>query len=324
MSTPKDSLDQHFVPSRPRSEAPPPEGHAVEAKEAVDSGLDSCAADVFHVLGNRRHIFGIHISGLHIRLYLYDRAGVVFTTPLHLERDARIVVSALARLQMLDAFELGVEPFFHPSPSPSLSVSGDTFRSVVGRIVQVEDQWFKITDIINSTFSPFGRGTAVYGVVLVDNPKSKKKPGTGISPPAPSQPARKSARISAKAGLLRPPADTTSHHGCLPHSYPAIAPNEALVLKISWQLRSRHSEDEFLRMAASAGVAGVVRLYGSTVAGRLSDGLRARLVKSHQYYDRELRVQILGPRCTKLKNVKDVEDFKTAFRSLVRGEHLMP
>ena len=89
---------------------------------------------------------------------------------------------------------------------------------------------------------------------------------------------------------------------------------------MSWQLLSRQSEDAFLCLAESCGVEGVIRLYASTVAGRLSQGVRGRLAREDDYYDRELRVQVLGPRCTKLKNVKDIEDFKTAFRSLVRGE----
>ena len=50
-------------------------GNGGEREEAPDAGLDSSAADVFHTLGNRRHVYGIHISGLQVRFYLYDRAG---------------------------------------------------------------------------------------------------------------------------------------------------------------------------------------------------------------------------------------------------------
>ena len=293
-----------------------------EPEEAPDAGLDSCAADVFHHLGNRRHVYGIHITGLQVRFYLYDRTGVIKTTPLHLEKDARTVISTLLRFEMLDAFELGVESFFHPDfDSSSASAPVDPFSAVVGQVVKVEDRRFKITDIINSTYSRFGRGTAVYGVVLADDPK-KSSSRRGKPVKATTQPLRKSTRISAKTQSSKPPPGGGKHPGNPPKSSPLIQPNEQLVLKMSWQLLSRHSEDAFLRLAESCGVEGVVRLYGSTVAGRLSQGVRGRLVQPGEYNDRELRVQVLGPRCTKLKNVKNVEDFKTAFRSLVQSKFI--
>ena len=278
--------------------------------------FDAYASDVFHLSANRRHIYGIHVSGLHIRFYYYDRAGVIKTTPLHLESDARAVVSTLLRLQTLDAFQLGVESFFHPRPVYPWP-SGNIFSSIVGQVVEVEARRFKITDIISSSFSRFGRGTSVYGAVLVSDAKGKAQKA---APPPPSRtapnPIRKSARISAqqKPVLPKQRAQDAAVDASL-----TIDPNEPLVLKMSWQLRSRQSEDALLRLAAAEGVEGLIRLYGSTTVGCLSHGVRGQLLRPDEYHDRELRVQILGPRCTKLKNVKDVEHFKTAFRSLVQG-----
>ena len=289
-----------------------------EEYETEDGALDAYVSDVLHLAANRRHIYGIHVSGLHIRFYYYDRVGVIKTTPLHLESDARLIISTLLRLQTLDAFQLGVEPFFHPRPVHPRS-SRDLFSSVVGQVVEVEGRRFKITDVISSSFSRFGRGTTVYGAALVGDGKGKER-SQKVAPSPPTRvapnPTRKSARISAQ----RKNAPSKQTRGAPLDDGATVDPNESLVLKMSWQLRSRHSEDDFLRLAAAEGVEGVIRLYGATTVECLSDGARGRLVRTDEYHDRELRIQVLGPRCSKLKNVKDVEHFKTAFRSLVQGE----
>lgn len=95
-----------------------------------------------------------------------------------------------------------------------------------------------------------------------------------------------------------------------------------VVLKLSWQLPSSNSEEEMLKVAAERGVQGIARLYRSATVCRLSEGLRGRLVPAKLYADRELRVQVTGPRATLLAEVEDLETFKTAFRSLVTGASL--
>lgn len=92
-----------------------------------------------------------------------------------------------------------------------------------------------------------------------------------------------------------------------------------VILKLSWQLPSSNSEDDLLKLAAERGVKGIARLYRSATACRLSDGIRGRLMPAKLYADRELRIQVTGPRATLLAEVEDLETFKTAFRSLVTG-----
>ena len=92
-----------------------------------------------------------------------------------------------------------------------------------------------------------------------------------------------------------------------------------VAVKMSWHITSSHSEDELLRLAEERGVQGVVRLYRSTVAHRVSEGLRSRLIPTSMYADRELRVQVIGPLARPLYEVGNLETFKTAFRSLVKS-----
>ncbi|KAF8323590.1 uncharacterized protein EI90DRAFT_3292308 [Cantharellus anzutake] len=106
-------------------------------------------------------------------------------------------------------------------------------------------------------------------------------------------------------------------HG--PENDPAI-PNSVIV-KCAWQPILKHNEDELFRIAHARGVEGIARLYGSTIVGRLSEGTRGRLCDQRYYQDRELRVQVMGPRCVPLYKVKDHNHFKMAFISLVQAHH---
>lgn len=89
---------------------------------------------------------------------------------------------------------------------------------------------------------------------------------------------------------------------------------------LSWHIPRSQREDELLRIAEECGVQGVVRLYGSVIARRVSEGLRSRLVPTSMYADRELRVQVIGPLARPLYEIGDLETFKTAFRSLVKSK----
>lgn len=146
-----------------------------------------------------------------------------------------------------------------------------------GFYVDVDDTPFYAESLLH-TGSLYGRGTAVYEAIPV---------------------------TQAIEGPRVPITD-----------YNCGIPSE-VVLKMSWQLPSSRSEDTLLRLAEQRGVQGIAKLHKFAVLGRLSDGLRGRLVPETMYADRELRVQILGPRAKPLAQVGDKETFKTAFRSLV-------
>jgi hypothetical protein len=148
-----------------------------------------------------------------------------------------------------------------------------------GFYIDVDDTSFYAESLLHAG-SLYGRGTAVYEAM-------------------PVVPAIEGPRVSVT-------------------DYSCGVPDE-VVLKISWQLPSSRSEDALLRLAEERGAQGIAKLYKSTILGRLSDGLRGRLVPATMYADRELRVQVLGPRAKPLAQVEDKETFKTAFRSLVAG-----
>lgn len=321
--------EQNYEAEEPEDEGSDSSESSEPPKPRLDSYLSACAANVFHATGNRRYILGIHASGLRIRFYMFDRAGVVYTLPLQLDqpRDARAFVSAILCLSLLSPIQLGLEPLFRvsslstPRLSPYVSLS-----SATNSLVQVQDEEFVVEDLIKSVYGCHGRGTTIIGVRLGAKPRT----------PTNQQPVdrRSRAKIPRK-GLIRrlkftaqrkrKSRKSTSDPSLSLHDHDsglrASIPNgERLVMKLSWQIRSRQSEDALLLLAHEKGVEGVIRLYRSCVAGRLSDGPRGKLVPKGMYVDRELRVQILGPRCIPLKHVADLEDFKQAFRSLVTSK----
>ena len=293
------------------------------ADPIYDSLLETWAGEAFQASGNRRHVLGLLVSEFKIRFYYYDRAGAIYTQPLDIENsdDALLFVGAMISLSMLSPFDLGLEPFFAPAPrtpffyTPSLAslsphrssaLSWTDLSKVEGKRIHVDGQEFIVEDRISSTHSLFGRGTTVYGVRPVLPTSSEPPPSLT---PLQTPPLRSDRR-------RQPFVKASSHHNSPPIT-------QRLILKMSWQILSRQSEDVLLRLAEERGVQGVIRLYKSTVVGRLSTGLRGRMVPKTLYIDRELRIQILGPRCIPLKRVGDTADFKVAFRSLVEGELLL-
>lgn len=114
------------------------------------------------------------------------------------------------------------------------------------------------------------------------------------------------------------PALSDASGSPVPQTIPEV-PAE-VVLKMSWQVCGSPSEEELLRLAAERGVQGIVHLYKSATFARLSKGIRGKLVPVTMYADRELRIQVIGPRATPLFKVVDNETFRTAFKSLVNGE----
>lgn len=286
-----------------------------------DSFLERWASEALHATGNRRHIIGLLVSGFKMRFYFYDRAGAICTQPLDIENlnDARLFVGAIISLSMLSPFDLGLEPFFAPAPrtpffctpiysaAPSCprttSVSWTDLEKAQGKVVHVAGQDFIVEDLIMSTPSLFGRGTTVYGV----RPALPTPYLDPISHGLPSKPSLHQDDRRERRSFA-----TSPHHSTIPIE-------EKLILKLSWQVLSRQSEDDLLRLAEERGVEGVIRLYKSAVVGRLSNGLRGKMVPKGLYIDRELRIQILGPRCIPLKRVGDVNDIKIAFRSLLKG-----
>lgn len=285
-------------------------------KRRIDTKLKVWATEVFRATGNRRHVIGIFASSFNIRFYFYDRAGIIYTEALQIQNteDAVDFVSAVISLSLVSPFNLGMEPFFAPSPRlphhhpafrppPRFFNSWTDLSNAEGAIIQVDGVDFIIEDLIMSSGAIHGRGTTVFGV----------------------RPAPTVSSVSSDPLLLRKSArqaDIRSRcpHSSLPQTLPPL--DGRLILKLAWQVPSRQSEDALLRLAQEKGVEGVIKPYKSATLERLSKGFRGKLVPKKMYVDRELRVQILGPRSIPLKRVVDIQVFKEAFRSLVQGGFL--
>ena len=286
----------------------------------LDEDLEEWAAEVFRASGNRRHLIGIQASGSDVRFYFYDRAGLIYTEALqlHLEEDAILFVGAVLSLSMISPLRLGLDPLFastlrtpyHLNPGLPLPPSQPTstwgsLTNPEGAMIRVDGVNFIVEDLIMSTGQLYGRGTTVFGI------RPALFPTLLITPDETPLPHRRTSQTKDPA---------RSSHRQLHQSLMPL--NGRLILKLAWQVPSRQSEDELLILAQAKGVDGVVKLYKSATLERLSIGFRGRLVPKKMYIDRELRVQILGPRCIPLRHVSDIEDFKEAFRSLVRGQSL--
>ncbi|KAF8336888.1 uncharacterized protein EI90DRAFT_3044009 [Cantharellus anzutake] len=94
-----------------------------------------------------------------------------------------------------------------------------------------------------------------------------------------------------------------------------------VVVKCSWQLIAKHSEDKLYRLANQRGVKGLATLHTSCTVALLSEGVRGDLCANHTYRDRELRVQVLSPFCVPLYAVKNINTFQMAFISLIEAHH---
>lgn len=281
----------------------------------IDARLRMWATEVFSSCGNRRHVIGIHASCFDIRFYFFDRTGVIYTEALQIGQTADAVsfVAAIIGMSLVSPFQLGLDPFFAPSPrlpwcKPSPDVLSPTnfmwtdLVHVEGAVVRVDGMDFVIEDLIMSSESIHGRGTTVFGVRPAVRADFVHSPSIQAD-----SPSRRSVRETKPR---------------LPHSSlanMASIDNGRLVLKLAWQIPSRQSEDVLLRLAEEKGVEGVIKLCKSSTLEPLSRGYRGKLVPRKMYVDRELRVQVLGPRCIPLKRVGDTKDFKEAFRALVRG-----
>lgn len=95
-----------------------------------------------------------------------------------------------------------------------------------------------------------------------------------------------------------------------------------VIIKLSWQLPHWTLEDDIYRRAEACNITGVPKLYYSAVLAKLSDPKgKRRFLHPEDFFDRELRVQVLGPVCKPLYTVTDLDQFKAAFISLVQSKH---
>ncbi|KAF8316160.1 hypothetical protein DL93DRAFT_2166381 [Clavulina sp. PMI_390] len=95
----------------------------------------------------------------------------------------------------------------------------------------------------------------------------------------------------------------------------------SLMARFSWQRIDGPNEDELFRRAEQHNIEGVPRLYLAATSEKLSQTLRGRLSPPDSYCDRVLHMQVLGPVCVPLYIVKDLPDFKSAFRSILEAHH---
>lgn len=258
------------------------------APRQPDDELTANAGRVFRATGNRRHVLGILVNRLEVRFYFMDHAGIVYTTPLdfRIRSEAILIIASIISLSFIDATGLGLEPYFATAALANTKLITPMLEESL--LQQKDNFYFDIDDVTVHAEKQ----------LHVDQLFGR---GTVVWEATPAIP------------------DDTGNP--VPTEQPDV-PSE-VVLKIAWQTLGMHHEDALMRLAAERGVQGVARPYRNAVVARLSDGLRGRLVPASMYADRELRVQVMGPRAMPLYEVKDLDIFKTAFRSLVTGEFVI-
>lgn len=306
-----------------------------------------------HILG-----ISIEGNGLYARMWYFDRAGSIrsellsldIRTPFHahatsLAPSARSnderkdteqgfspevhavkveavtddivqIVALLISISLSDDERLGFESFFLPPtlplvpapsssrPSEQTSSSSSPHNGLEDYRVVVQGHTFALDKILHREHELYGRGTFVY-----------------------------------KANYIDSPDDRFLFYNPTPIPIPRV-----VVIKLSWQLvDQRTPEDELLRIAGQHNVKGIPTLYVSSIIGNLSKGVRGDIVSAlsehgeiisynpksgkitilkdaqMSFHDRELCVQVMGPLCTPLYEVTDLNTFKAAFISLVKG-----
>ena len=164
--------------------------------------------------------------------------------------------------------------------------SSTSYPDVIeGCQLSIEGRTFALDEVVHTSGDVYGRGTAVFK-----------------AHPLPCNP------FLAPGTYCKAPKDIPNH----------------VIVKLSWQLTDSSHEDEMYRLAEEHGVEGVAKLYCSSRLLLLSQSVRGRLVDPTLYRDRQLRAQVTGPVCVPLSTLKDLDTFKQAFVSLVKGMQIQP
>jgi len=137
-----------------------------------DNELFTNASRVFKATGNRRHVLGVYVKRMKVRLCFYDRAGTIYTTPLDLRDDAPRIIAALISLSFLDAFSLGLEPYLAAKtnvPPSRLLQGGENY------VIDVDGVTFRTNSLIHAG-ELSARGTAIFEAVPAppENPTTAK------------------------------------------------------------------------------------------------------------------------------------------------------
>lgn len=274
---------------------PPPSGPVVVQD---DLWMSRYASEAINELGNRRHMIGILVEGYEIRFFYFDRAGSIRTSKLHLLHDPEKIMAAIVNISLLTVEQLGLQAMKSPDPA---AVNKGTFRNIRGCEVSVDGMRYSIVDILHQDRNLYGRGTIVWSALTRRNASEKDK-----------------AVVLYDEHLTDEARATDDRNRAEKEDKLAKIP-EGVVLKLSWQLVSKPSDDDLYDIAHKRGVNNIATLYGSRVAGRLSDGPRDSLVSREFYQDRVLRVQVFGPVYEPIWKLSSVDQYKRAFIGCVNG-----
>ncbi|KAF8323242.1 hypothetical protein DL93DRAFT_2070846 [Clavulina sp. PMI_390] len=261
--------------------------------------MSKYAKEAMVALGNRRHILGILVKGLELRFYYFDRAGSIRTTQLNLVRDLEKVVTAIININLLSLSDLGLQPLKGFDPQFPIG----QVDSILGSEVSVDGVRYEVAERLHADPSLYGRGTVVWSatrrplqdelvreIILHDDKTTEE-----------SRVAEERKRVAKRL-----------KHEKIPSS---------VVLKLSWQLIHKKPDDDLYAIVEERGIKNVAKLYGSRIAGRLSDGPRDGLLTSEWYQDRVLRAQVFGPIYQPLSKIREIEAFKATFIGCINAHH---
>ena len=290
--TPPPIIDAPVAPSPRISVA-----NVVEPSATLDDALSSYALEAFSALGNRRHAFGIQALGTKVLVKYFDRSGcITLDSPLDLcndeGSDIKQFISLIIGLSLCTLVQLGLEPYLAqeppylqapPAPPNSLiPAPSSSFGSITNYTIASQERG----DCYQKHFiltSLLHSSRSLYGrgtVVYAARPHPENNNGDGIAIP------------------------------------------DEVIVKLSWQYTSADTEEDMFAIASKRGVKGLANMYAGAIGGWLSNGIRQVILRGRLdgYRDRELRVQFMGPLCVPWYSLTNLDDFKSAFISLVKGE----
>jgi hypothetical protein len=277
---------------------------------ADDSRMSRFALEAMNALGNRRHVIGILITGSNLQYYYFDRAGSIRTSPIPIFANTEQFVASLIRLTMLTPAQMGLQPY-DSARAPAKA----KFSRVLFCEAEIEGVRYRISDVIGTDRSLYGSGVVYYsatnlGAALREESRpSKDDKPVDFSYDRDNEDHKEKMENHRKE-LEAEQRAKEERRAAIPHR---------VTLKLSWPLVSSTSDDRLFELASKRGIDRVPRLFGSRVAGRLSDGPRDALVSREFYQDRVLQVQVLGSVVRSLCSIKDGAELRDAFIGSVKG-----
>ncbi|KAK7042441.1 hypothetical protein R3P38DRAFT_2890495 [Favolaschia claudopus] len=125
-----------------------------ELESSTSDVVERLANGAYHIFSaqdNRRFVISIAFLGENIQLYIFDRSGLVITTPFHIHNEPQDFVRVLAALMFADRATLGYDPSI-------------VENNKGGRYIEVAGNRYDIIETLYISDGVCGRGTVCWHV----------------------------------------------------------------------------------------------------------------------------------------------------------------